>query len=80
MVITCSNKNCVVVFALQYLIGVASAHLVKYSVAVMIYLDPDLFSGGLIGPTKSIAHFSNTCRVNCGFRDISSLMLGLPTL
>jgi hypothetical protein len=65
---------------LNYLIGVASAHLVKYSVIVMIYLAPDVFAGGLIGKTKSIAHFSNTCKVTCGSRGISSLLLGFPTL
>jgi hypothetical protein len=56
-VITCSNKKGVVVFVLQSLTGVASSHLVKYSVALMIYLSPDIFVGGLIGPTKSISHF-----------------------
>jgi hypothetical protein len=56
MVSTCSNKKCVAVSALQSLTGATSAHLVKYSVAVVIYTAPDLFAGGLIGPTKSIAH------------------------
>jgi hypothetical protein len=80
LVITCSNKKCVVVSVLQYLTGVASSYLVKYSIVVMIYLALDLLAGGLIGPTKSIAHFSNTCRVTCGLRDISSLLLGLQNL
>jgi hypothetical protein len=42
MVITCSNKKCVVVSALQSLTIVAYAHVFKYSVAIMIYLNPDL--------------------------------------
>jgi hypothetical protein len=70
-VITCSNKNCVVVSALQYFTGDAYAHLVKYYVTVIIYLALDLFVGGLIGPTKSISHLSNTCKVTCGLRGIS---------
>jgi hypothetical protein len=79
-VITCSNKKCVVVYVIQPLTGASFSHLVKYFVAGMIYLAPDLFDGEWIGPTKSIAHFSNTCKVICGIRGISSLMLGLPTL
>jgi hypothetical protein len=62
------------------LIGVASSHLVKYFVIAMIYLAPDLFAGGWIGPTKSIAHLSNTYKVTCGLRGISYLLLGLPIL
>jgi hypothetical protein len=60
LVITYSNKKCVVVSALQSLTGVASAHLVKYFVAVMMYLAPDLLVGGLIGLKKYISHLSNT--------------------
>jgi len=56
IVITCSNKKYVVVSALQYLIGVSYAHLVKYYVAVMLYLTPELLVGGLIGPKKYTAH------------------------
>ena len=78
--ITCSNKKCVVVSVLQSFSGATSSHLVKYSVVVMIYLDPDLFSSGLIGPTKSISHLSNACNVTCGRSGILSLLLGLPTL
>jgi hypothetical protein len=65
---------------LQSLTGIDSSHLVKYLVAVMIYLAPDLFVGGLIGPKKSISHLSNTYIVTCGIRGISSLMLGFQTL
>jgi hypothetical protein len=60
LVITFSNKKCVVVSAMQSLIGVAYAHLVKYFSMVMMYLAHDLLIGGLIGLTKSISHFSNT--------------------
>jgi hypothetical protein len=60
LVITCSNKKYVIVFALQSLNCVASAHLVKYYVAVMMYFAPDLLVGGLIGPKKSITHLPNT--------------------
>jgi hypothetical protein len=80
MVITCSNKKSIVVVMLQTLSGVVSSHLVKYYSAVMIYLAPDLFVGVLIGPTKSISHLSNICKVTCGIRGISSLLLGFPTL
>ena len=80
LVITCSNKKCASVSALQSFTGVALAHLVRYYVAVMMYLALVLLAGGLIGPTNSIAHLSNACSVTCGHNDISSLMLGLPTL
>jgi hypothetical protein len=59
LVIPCSNRKCAVVYALQYFIGAASTHLVRYSVVVIIYLTPVILVGGLIGPTKSTAHFSN---------------------
>jgi hypothetical protein len=64
LVITCSNKKCAVVSALQSFTGAASTHLVRYSIAVMMYLAPVLLAGGLIGPTKSIAHLSNACNVH----------------
>jgi hypothetical protein len=60
-VITCSNKKCVDVSLLQSFIGMTFAHLVRYSIAMIMYLDPILFDGGLIGPTKSISHLSNSC-------------------
>jgi hypothetical protein len=52
------------VVSLQSLNALASAHLVKYSVAVMMYLALVCFPGGLIGPTKSIVHFSKACKVS----------------
>jgi len=45
-----------------------------------MYLAPDLFAGGLIGPTKSIAHLSNACKVTYGTRGISSLLDGFAVL
>jgi hypothetical protein len=74
-----SNIKCTNVVALQSLTVLASTHLVKYYVTVIIYLDPVHFPGGFIGPTKSMAHFSNACRVICGVDDISSLRDGFPT-
>jgi hypothetical protein len=59
LVITCSNRKCAVVSALQYFTGAASTHLVRYSIMVIIYLTPVLLAGGLMGPTKSITHLSN---------------------
>jgi hypothetical protein len=47
---------------------------------VIMYLAHVLLVGGLIGPTKSTAHFSNACKVTCRFKGISSLHDGLPTL
>jgi hypothetical protein len=79
-VITCSKKNCATIYALQSFTGAASSHLVRYSVAVTMYLAPVVLAGGLIDLTKSIAHLSNACNVTCGHSDISSLLLGLPTL
>ena len=75
-----SNMNRLVVVALQSLTALASIHMVKYSVVVMMYLAPMRFLGGLIGPTKSMAHFSKACRVNCGAKGIPSLLDGFPTL
>jgi hypothetical protein len=75
-----SNMNKEVVVALQYLTALASAHLVNYSVPVNMYLAPVRFPGGFIGPTKSMAHFSNVCRVICSAKVISSHLDGFPTL
>jgi len=75
-----SNMKRVVVVVLQSLTTLASFHLVKYSVAMMMYLDHVHFLGGFIGPTKSMEHFSNACRVNCAANGISSLLDGFPTL
>jgi hypothetical protein len=67
-----SKMNYTIVDALESLIALASAHLVKYSVAVMMYQAPVRFPVGLIGPTKSIA--------TRGAKGISSLLEGFPTL
>jgi hypothetical protein len=80
MVITYSNRKCVVVSTLQSLTSASFAHIVKYFFTVMIYLDPNIFVGGLIGPVNSISHLSNNYKVTCGLRGISSLLLGFPTL
>jgi hypothetical protein len=80
MVINLSNKKCVTVSTLQYFTSVVSAHIFNYFVVAMIYLSPDIFFGGLIGPTNFISHLSNTYNFTCGLRGISSLMLGFPTL
>jgi hypothetical protein len=75
-----SNMKRTTVFSLQSLTALASSHLVKYYVVVIMYLSLVCFLGGFIGPTKSMAHFSNYCRVICGFNGISSLLYGFPTL
>jgi hypothetical protein len=79
-VITYSNKKCVAVSALQSFTGAAFTHLVRYFVALLMYLSLVLFAGGLIGSMKSISHLSNAYNVTCGHNDILSLLLGLPTL
>ena len=54
--------------------GSASAHLVTYSTAVMMYLAPILFAGIGNGPMKLMAQISN---VKLGFTDIKGIfMLG----
>ena len=50
--------------------GSASAHLVTYSTAVIIYLAPDHLEGIGKGPMKSIAQISN---VRLGFTDIKGI-------
>jgi hypothetical protein len=75
-----SNMKRAVVVALQSLIALASAHLVKYFVVLIMYLAPIHFPGGFIGPTKSMDHFVNACRVSYGVNGISSLLDGFPTL
>ena len=62
------------VAASQCLTALAFAHLVRYSVPVMIYLAPVHFPSGLIVPTKSIAHLSNARS------GVSSRREGFPTL
>jgi hypothetical protein len=75
-----SNMKRTTVVSLQSLTSLALAHLVKYPVAVIMCLAPVHFPGGFIGPTKSMDHFSNACRVSCGANGISSLLDGFPTL
>jgi hypothetical protein len=74
-----SNIKFPAIVALQSLTTLASVHLVRYFVAVIIYLAHVHFPGGFIGPTKSMAHFSNSCKVICGANGISSLRDGFPT-
>jgi hypothetical protein len=69
------NYLCATIFT-----GVTSAHIVRYFVTVIMYLAPVILAGGLIGPTKSIAHLLNSCNVTCVHTSISSLLSGLPTL
>ena len=52
--------------------GSASAHLVTYSTAVIIYLAPDHLAGIGKGPMKSIAQSSN---VRLGFMDIKGIFI-----
>ena len=56
------------------------AAVFHWCVTVMIYLAPVHFPGGLMGPTKSMAHLSNSCSVTCGFKGISSLRDGFLVL
>jgi hypothetical protein len=64
LVMMSSNMNYVDVVTLYSLTSLDFSHLVKYSVAVIMYLTPMHFLGGLIGPTKSMDHFSNACKVS----------------
>jgi hypothetical protein len=80
MVMISSNMKRTTVVALNSLTALASANLVKYCVVVIMYLALVRFPGGFIGPIKSMAHFSNSCRVSCGDNGISSLLDGFPTL
>ena len=54
----------------QVSIGSASAHLVTYSTAVIIYLAPVIFVGIGNGPMKSMTQISN---VKLGFTDIKGI-------
>ena len=47
----CSRMNEATTLAYAFLSGIASAHLVKHSVAARIQILP--FDGGEIGPTRS---------------------------
>jgi hypothetical protein len=69
LVMISSKMNCAVVAALQSLTSLSSTHLVKHYVTVIIYLAPMHLPGGLIGPTNSMAQFSNTCNVNCVLKE-----------
>jgi hypothetical protein len=79
LVTTFSNRNRATISVVQSIIGVVYAHLVKYFVAIMIYLAHDLLACGLIGLAKSMAHFSNAYNVTYGFKFIVSLLYGFPT-
>ena len=59
--------------------GSASAHLVTYSTAVMIYLAPDRRAGTGNGPMKSIAQISNVKLGLTDIRGISVLGRGRPS-
>ena len=54
------------------LTGSASAHLVTYSTAVIMYLAPILFAGIGNGHMKSMAQISN---VKLGFTDIKGIFV-----
>jgi hypothetical protein len=75
-----SNIKHAVVVSLQSFTSLPSAHLVRYYGAVIMYRAPVHFPGGFIGPTKSLAQFSNACRVICSANGISYLRDGFPTL
>jgi hypothetical protein len=77
---TLLNRNHATIFKMQSMNGVASSHLVKYYVVVIMYLTLDLLVDGLIGPTKSMTHLLNVCNVSYGCKCISSLLDGFPTL
>jgi hypothetical protein len=80
LVMMSSNMKRTTVVALHSLTSLASSHLVKYLVAVMMYLAPVHFPSGFIGPTKSMAHFSNACKFRWGANGMSSLLDDFPTL
>jgi hypothetical protein len=80
LVMMSSNMKHAVVFSLQSLTSLALAHLVKYSITVIMYLSLVHFPGGFIGPTKSMAHFSNAYNVSWVSSGMSSLLNNFPTL
>jgi hypothetical protein len=80
LVIISSNIKHIAIVELQSLTALALAHLVRYSVVAIIYLAHVRVPGGFICPTKSMAHFSNACRVICSAKGISSLRDGFPNL
>jgi hypothetical protein len=75
-----SNIKLATVVSLQSLTALALAHLLRYYVAVIIYLAPVRFPGGFIGTMNSMAHFSNACRVIYSASGILYLLDGFPTL
>jgi hypothetical protein len=75
-----SNMKHATVVSLKFLTTLASNHLVKYSVAVIMYLAHVCFPGGLIGPMNSMTHLSNACKVSYDAKGISSLLHGFPNL
>ena len=62
-VTTLSNINYTAISVVQFVTSVVYAHLVKYSIAVIMYLSRDPLVDGLIGFTRSIAHLSNDFNV-----------------
>ena len=70
LVIMFSYMNLAATSLEQVSTGSPSAHLVTYSIVVMIYLAPVLFIGTGNGPIKLIAHISN---VRLGFTDIKGI-------
>jgi hypothetical protein len=79
LVMMSSNMKRETLVALQSLTTLALTHMVKYSIVVIMYLSPVHFPDGFIGPTKSMAHFSNAYKVSWGAKDISSLLYGFST-
>jgi hypothetical protein len=75
-----SNMKRIAIVSLHSLTSLTLTHLVKYSVAVIMYLAHVRFPGGFIGPTTTMAHFSNSFRVSCGAKGISSLLDDFPTI
>jgi hypothetical protein len=65
---------------LQSFTGDASSHLVKYFVAMIMHLAPDLLAGELMGLMKSTTHLTNTCKVTWGIGGMPSHLDGFPTL
>ena len=70
LVVMFSYMNLVATSLEQVLTGSASAHLVTYSIAVIIYLAPVLFDKTGNAPIMSVAHISN---VRLGFTDIKDI-------
>lgn len=57
------KKNLTAMSVVQSLTGVAFAHIVRYSIAIIMYLMRDCLASGVMGPMKSIALFSKICTV-----------------